>query len=693
MKRWMNLIWARAEAQKDFRPLRLHGQLIRAVAKQAQPPGETWDFDVLIAQAGYSRDGEWFLPREVLREAAPLFEGAQAFANHTGSGGPDIKDLVGWHREVRMGEEGLLSTFAVSRSAAWFQALAHDALARGLDEPFGFSFDVLAQAEFREEGDGLVLYFEKILAVHSVDVVHKGKLGGGILGLAANHSTTSEVKMFEKLGKKLKSVAPESARRLGDKWTPQQLLAACEDAGLELDFKENGGSAMKDETRTPETAARRVLAQKLAASALPEAVQEKMRAQFGGRSFTEEEIEDAIRIEASTLEKLTASGALRGFGARAEVMRDEADRKKAALDGLWSSRDEVVDGERPYRFMSEAFQDFTGHRLSPRQFFAETFHYHRAAEDWNGVRRLSASLQTNTWGEAFGDSIRRAMLRDFRDERFHQWKKIVSSVAPVKDFRTNRRVRVGGYGDLQKVAEQATYPALASPTDEEVTYAVAKRGGVEDLTWEMIQNDDMGAIRMIPQRLARAAQRTLNSFVFDFLTANADIYDGDALFHANHNNTSTNALTYDNVIAGIKAMGRQTFYGEEGVEVAAQARPKFLVHPTELLEEAFDVTQSSVKVVAGGNSAQPSVINRLGMEPLWVPELTDANDWYMIADPGLMDTIEIGFMDDMREPELFIEDNPSAGSGFSADKIRYKIRHVYGGAVLDFRGFYRGAPA
>ena len=680
-------MWAGAEAQKDSHPVRLHGHLVRATAEEAQPPEGAWDFDVLIARAGYSRDGEWFLPRDVLREAAPLFEGAQAFANHTGSDGPDIKDLVGWHREVRMGEEGLLSTFAVSRSAAWFQKLAHDALARGLDEPFGFSFDVMARAEFREEGEGLVLHFEKILAVHSVDIVHKGKLGGGILGLAANHSTVSEVKMFEKLGKKLKSVAPASADRLGERWTPQQLIAACEDAGLELDFKENGGGAMKDETGS------RMLAQKLAASALPEAVQEKMSAQFGGGGFTEEEIEEAIRIEASTLEKLTASGALRGFGARAEVVRDEADRKRAALDGLWSSRDQVAGGERPYRFMSEAFQDFTGHRLTPRQFFAETFHYHRAAENWNGVRRLSASLQTSTWGEAFGDSIRRAMLRDFRDERFHQWKKIVSSVTPVKDFRTNRRVRVGGYGDLQKVAEQATYPALTSPTDEEVTYAVAKRGGVEDLTWEMIQNDDMGAIRMIPQRLARAAQRTLNTFVFDFLTANADIYDGDALFHANHKNTSTNTLTYDNVIAGIKAMGQQTFYGEEGVEIAAQARPKYLVHPTDLLEEAFDVTQSSVKVVAGENSTQPSVINRLGVDPLWVPELTDANDWFMIADPSLMDTIEIGFMDDMREPELFIEDNPSAGSGFSADKIRYKIRHVYGGAVLDFRGFYRGAPA
>ncbi len=691
MKKWMNRIWARAEAQKDSHTLRLHGHLIRAAAKEAQPPDEAWDFDVLIARAGYSRDGEWFLPRDVLREAAPLFEGAQAFANHTGSSGPDIKNLVGWHREVRMGEEGLLSTFAVSRSAAWFQALAHDALARGLEEPFGFSFDVLAQAEFREEADALVLHFEKILAVHSVDVVHKGKLGGGILGLAANHSIQSEVKMFEKLGKKLKSVAPESGKKLGDAWTPQEFLAACEDAGLELDLKKKGEKAREDGAEAG-AAAHGMLARKLAASTLPEAVQEKMRDRFRDGSFTEEEIEEAIRVEAATLEKLTASGALRGFGASAEVMRDEADRKRAALDGLWSSREEVGNGERPYRFMSEAFQDFTGHRLTPRQFFAETFHYHRAAEDRNGVRRLSASLETSTWGEAFGDSIRRAMLRDFRDERFHQWKKIVSSIAPVKDFRTNRRVRVGGYGDLQTVAEQATYPALTSPTDEEVTYAVAKRGGVEDLTWEMIQNDDMGAIRMIPQRLARAAQRTLNGFVFDFLASNADIYDGDALFHANHKNTSANALTYENAVAAIKAMGQQTFYGEEGVEVAAQARPKYFVHPTELLEEAFEVTQSPVKVVEGGNSTQPSVINRLGVEPLWVPELADANDWYMVADPGLMDTIEIGFMDDMREPELFIEDNPAAGSGFSADKIRYKIRHVYGGAVLDFRGFYRGAP-
>ncbi|OGL62024.1 MAG: hypothetical protein A3I72_12080 [Candidatus Tectomicrobia bacterium RIFCSPLOWO2_02_FULL_70_19] len=654
----MKGLFGKKRTPSQARAIQLRGGVLRA-SEGSGGKENGWDFEVLIARPGPSREGDWFLPREVLAEAAPLFEGAQAFANHARSGAPDIKDLVGWHRSVRMAEEGLVSTFAVAKSAAWFHALAHDALARGIPEPFGFSFDVLGRGEVREEAGRPVLHILTIEAVHSVDVVHKGRLGGALLGPAGGRSHPEEEVMFEKMKERLGAAAAEEEG--------ESLAAGA--AGL-------GGQAV---------------AVRLAASSLPGPVQEKLRAQCEGA--TAEELEEAIRLEAATLEKLTASGALRGFGARLEGVRDEADRRRAALDGLWAPAPKTREGLAPYRFLSEAFQDFTGRRLTPQAFFAETFHYHRAGEDWNGIRRLSASLATATWGEAFGDSIRRALLRDFRDDRFHLWRKIVSAVVPVRDFRTNRRVRVGGYGDLATVAEQATYPALASPSDEEVTYAVAKRGGIEDLTWEMIQNDDMGAIRMIPRRLARAAQRTLNKFVFDFLAANPAIYDGVALFHADHGNTSANALTYANAVAGIKAMGTQAFPGEAGSAVASQAQPRYLVHPTALLEEAFDVTQSAVKVVSNANSTQPSVINRLGVEPLWAPELSDANDWFLVADPALMDTIEIGFLEDQQEPELFIEDNPAAGSGFSADKLRYKIRHVYGGAVLDYRAFYRGAPA
>ena len=27
---------------------------------------------------------------------------------------------------------------------------------------------------------------------------------------------------------------------------------------------------------------------------------------------------------------------------------------------------------------------------------------------------------------------------------------------------------------------------------------------------------------------------------------------------------------------------------------------------------------------------------------------------------------------------------------FTNDQLTYKIRHIYGGAVIDYRGFYRG---
>jgi hypothetical protein len=65
---------------------------------------------------------------------------------------------------------------------------------------------------------------------------------------------------------------------------------------------------------------------------------------------------------------------------------------------------------------------------------------------------------------------------------------------------------------------------------------------------------------------------------------------------------------------------------------------------------------------------------------------TDVNDWCAVADPNDIPTIEIGFMDGNEEPELFVQDMPSVGSMFTSDQITYKIRHVYGGAVTDFRG-------
>jgi hypothetical protein len=73
-----------------------------------------------------------------------------------------------------------------------------------------------------------------------------------------------------------------------------------------------------------------------------------------------------------------------------------------------------------------------------------------------------------------------------------------------------------------------------------------------------------------------------------------------------------------------------------------------------------------------------------------ITHLTDATDWFACAGVDQVDQIELGFLDGREEPEIFVADMPTGGSLFAADKIDYKIRHVYGGAVVDFRGFYGG---
>lgn len=108
------------------------------------------------------------------------------------------------------------------------------------------------------------------------------------------------------------------------------------------------------------------------------------------------------------------------------------------------------------------------------------------------------------------------MLAEYRAAvDFDGWRQVVN-VVPLSDFRMQHRTRWGGYGDLPSVAEGADYQPLTSPTDEEATYKAGKKGGTEDVTLEMIKNDDVGAIRRIPTKLSRAAKRTLAKFVFDF---------------------------------------------------------------------------------------------------------------------------------------------------------------------------------
>ena len=78
------------------------------------------------------------------------------------------------------------------------------------------------------------------------------------------------------------------------------------------------------------------------------------------------------------------------------------------------------------------------------------------------------------------------------------------------------------------------------------------------------------------------------------------------------------------------------------------------------------------------------------VQPIVSPQLTSTTQWFMVADPREVDTIEVGFVGGIVNPQLFVQDSPLLGMNFSQDIISYKCRHEYGGAILDFRSLYRG---
>jgi Mu-like prophage major head subunit gpT len=185
--------------------------------------------------------------------------------------------------------------------------------------------------------------------------------------------------------------------------------------------------------------------------------------------------------------------------------------------------------------------------------------------------------------------------------------------------------------------------------------------------------------------LAEAAAYTLAEFVYSFLSSNPNIYDGNALFTngAPHSNLGSAALSSASMQLGVTAMREQTNMAGKRLGI----KPGFLIVPPELEFTAMVVTRSAGVPGSANNDINPM----LGyVTPIVSPQLTNTTQWFMAADPHVVDTIEIGFVGGQVNPVLFIQDQPLFGLNFTQDVISYKVRHEWGGVVLDWRGIYRG---
>jgi hypothetical protein len=363
--------------------------------------------------------------------------------------------------------------------------------------------------------------------------------------------------------------------------------------------------------------------------------------------------------------------------AAARVGRESIDKLQLALDALLEIKTALADHSvRPFRGLREAYslvaRDPELEELPKGGFF-------RVAE---------ASVVTSDFANLLLNSLTKRALQDYRELAWDKLDLLYSPV-PVNDLKTQDRVREGYFGDLSTVAEDGPYTEIGHPTDEKVSYALAKYGNILTITEETIINDDLGRIAGFPRKIARAARRTFKQKITDFYVNNS-VYDVDSVawFNAAHGNLGAAALAVDSLTAARLALFKQT----------EKDSSKRLGLPLEWLMVPGDLEATALQLNQNDTGANPWY-HKFGAanERIITNELlTDTNDWYCGSLPSTAPFLEMASLRGQEPgmPEIVLADDPRSGAGmFTNDRLVYRVKMRFGGDIVDFRPVYKAVVA
>lgn len=315
--------------------------------------------------------------------------------------------------------------------------------------------------------------------------------------------------------------------------------------------------------------------------------------------------------------------------------------------------------------------------------------------------RLQEAMTTSDFAFLFGDIIDRQMLAAYQHTPV-MWRNVARR-GVVRDFRTVDRFTLdGGEAILSEVKQAAEYPA-ASVQDGRYQYSVKKYGKRLPFSWESFINDDLGALRDLPTRLANSARFSEEKFFTSLFASSTG--PNSTFFSVGNANlvTGAPALSVEGITSGFNTLAAQVDTDGNPIYVNAV----WLVVPPALEITAMNIVNATEIVAADGGgdgtgNNQLRVTNwmrnrvQVLVDP-WLPivDTTTGNSaWYLFADPGVgRPAMEIGFLAGHETPELFMK-SPNAtrvGGGlidpmdgdFDTDSVDHKVRHTFGGTLMD----------
>ena len=355
------------------------------------------------------------------------------------------------------------------------------------------------------------------------------------------------------------------------------------------------------------------------------------------------------------------------------VSREAGDKVQLAMDGVLGVRAARSSGIRPFRGLRDAYSQITG-----------DFDFRRLSN--GGFWRVSEAIGTADFPNILLNSLTKKLIQDYAEYQVVPGLEKLYVSTTLYDYKTQDRVRLGYLQDLPTVAEGGPYTELTKPTDEKISYSVVKKGGLLTISEETIRNDDLGKIAQFPSRMARAARHTLASFVTAFYTTPPN-YDPDGLawFHATHSNLGSTALSSAELDARAIALAKQA---EKDSNNRLGLPLEWIMIPVDLRPTAMQINRNQSGTnnwyQKFGANEENIIVN---------PLLTDVTDWYGGCLPASAPFLEIGFLDGYETPQIFIANLPTQGTQFTNDQLQFKVKFVFGGKPIDFRGVFKEVVA
>lgn len=657
----------------------------KEVKLQAQVSGVVnGDFEIVLITAGVGNG--WEFSRDVLQKSLPLWSGAHVFVDHDWNGGPrSVRDLCGVifdpsFDDFNNGVVGKVKAQGVSGDL--LRSVGREWLTSDHKADVGFSADVI----FTVDGTRVV----EILRVMSVDLVFD-PARGGLFIRALNQRRESGEKLEANMSDDVTNgAAAASSAVTGELKATRELLGVVqEQAKLKKE--------VEDVQKVRIEMCSYLLQSGLAASGLPAPMQENVRVQFEGKAFEAADLNKAIDAARKLTADLTAGQVVQGVGGRVHQMFSSEDQLQAAIDDMLEAPRNVGAETLKVAKLSgvrEAYLGFTG-----------DYDFHGAI---NMERRM---FGTGTFTNLVVNAMNKSLVNRWNQlgrEGYNWWEKI-AHIEQFSDLKQITWLIFGTVASLPSIAKGAEYTPLMIGDGKENS-SFTKYGGYVGVDLEDMINDDTRKLRQIPRETANAGLRGISSLCAAIFTdasgTGPTMADTGVLFNntavttvGGHANLLTTALGTDYTAWDAAAqevynqpmlVANSVGYYGTGKKMAID--PKFCLVPRALKAQAEALFMprwaSVVDVVAtkGGPSFGGVV------EPVVVPEWTDATDWASVVDPKIAAGVCIGHAFGL-VPEIFVAGDELSPAVFMNDEARIKVRHWIAVGVADFRSLHKNNVA